>query len=111
MLGPIFQLLIGALSPQIKTLLHDFIRSLYAKALATSNVFDDGGVWLIAMVLGVDLMGVVPAAPAAGIVPQTMSPAIKTMLYNASFPVAVSTEPVDTTADIGGFPTGKIDSP
>lgn len=54
-------LIMGNLTPMIREALKDLLRSLYAKALATENAWDDAAVELVAGILDVDLGGVVPA--------------------------------------------------
>lgn len=78
---PILKALFGVLSPALKVLATDAIRSLYAKALESSNPFDDFLIELVAAIMGIDLTGVAASVPGGAVMPA----AVKSALMNASF--------------------------
>jgi len=55
LVSEIFELLIPRLSEHIRELLTLYIRNLYKKAKATTNIFDDFAIELIAKILLIDL--------------------------------------------------------
>lgn len=101
----VLQVLFSSFSGTIKSLLTEFIRDLYAKALSSESPFDDFGVTVLAFILGISLEGVTPAPPVPGVNPQTMTPKMAGMLLKGMertvYEKVYTWKPDDATSDEG----------